>query len=177
MIERAELLVAAIAKRGMWIGLFPDDRPEAGFVNGPTISNPHITIAHLGRTHDEPKVDRAIASLAAAAFQLDAFTADVHGVARFRGSKRDGDPLVLLLKADAFRSAHAAVTASLRTNGVDFDERFAFTPHVTITRIGVDNAAMYPPVSDVRPAKFSFSTIALVCGDGRAIYNLRAPSF
>lgn len=181
MKDRDKLIENALAKRGMWIGVYADHTVPGGCLTYGKWSNedPHITLAHLGRSNTEKSVDDAIAALASAAKQTWVINARVHAVARFKGSIKEGDPLVALMRSESngFRSAHISVMAALRTRGIHADDRFDFLPHMTIARVPRTDTIEMHGLDGVTSPMWVYSSISLVCGDARATFNLSPPVF
>lgn len=178
-MDGIEHLMEQIAQgRGLWIGLFPTKRDVPIAAAGYRNIDAHLTLAHLGRHKTEHmEYAKAIAQTACEAAArisraTDVIDATLNGVARFVGGGREGNPIVLLLRGRELYKTHQTAVDALDSVKLRYDESFDFVPHVTMGRA---SAALEVKIPLVERMSIQFGSVAVVCGNYRQFYNLRAP--
>lgn len=161
-----ELLAQADAGRGLWVGLHPaTSHPFTLSVEGWHLSDPHCTLAHLGKNKPH-LVDASVRGAKFLAQQYAPVPARVGATARFKGSERDGDPLVWLLEQPKIRR----IASDLRSFvDVPDSDRFDYKPHLTLTRVP---RSIQAPTNHPPDLTLEFKSIVVVCGDARVYYPL-----
>lgn len=158
-----ELVDQVAAGRSLWVELECSLYSIA--IASPVIptSDPlHCTVIFLGRGRTPAYVDLLLDQLTRVADQTLPLTSRVSGLARFRGSERDGDPVVLLLSDAHIRTLHRNLQLRLAEGLGDWD----YTPHVTLGRVPRDVALpLYALPLDCAPV--TFSSIAACAGEAR----------
>jgi 2'-5' RNA ligase len=164
-----QLLSYAHDGRGLWIGLMPSADPIAGV--DALDPDPHVTLAHLGkRSRSTSFVLRALGAVANIAATACPIKGEVFGVARFtdRGSKHEGDPIVLLIEGRDLLKLRAEFADKL-SDLAPWLRGDPWIPHLTIGRKPSDTP--HDPLR-VELAVVTFDAIALVCGDARVTFQL-----
>lgn len=163
-LENLDQIMDAAAKgRGLWVGAFVEGAAEP--------STLHLTLAHLGKRKDRARA----ASAADACWHLAAgwpsgpVEAATWGQARL--DQYAGCVTALLISSNVLHVLHDVLISALVDRDLIPDNSFDFHPHLTVSRHDAD------AVIELRRharQKFTFPTISLVCGDGRADYTLGA---
>lgn len=156
----------ARAGRGLWIGLFPVAGTTVDGV-GRIQTDPHVTLAHLGRDNTQDTVLRALAALATVRQLYAPFDCKSNGFARFIGGGREGNPIVVLLRGGNLRRVYESTTMELSDRCVKYDRSFDFLPHITLGRTTQAEVFAAPSPQIIR-----FDRVGLVCGDAREYRTL-----
>ncbi len=179
MTEGVDALFAnAAAKRGFWAGLFPvpGSIPESLIpdrVDTPPIDDMHVTLAHFGRGTPAQTVERVITACQRAVDPpIGVITAKSWGRARLDQSR--GSVAVLLLEGHELEALQAALIQHCSEVGVNVDDRFAFHPHVTLGRYGLQETV---ELESFRTIGLHFAALSLVCGDARVDFSLGKSPF
>lgn len=170
----AALMRQAAEGRGCWIGLFTS-RKELAAIEGTkyTNSDPHLTLAHMGRKVTESQMRELSSAASDTADNSCHLLAITHGYARFRGG-RDGDPLVHLIRGEHIHATHELLVRQLRQRNIGYDDRFGFLPHITVARCpGVAGVNIEHAVAH----SWIFDRITLVCGDVRVPFEMKPLPF
>lgn len=156
---------AVAANRSLWVELELD--PSQELVSDPDLYTPstdplHVTLAFFGKGHAPATVEALYDYAHALALWLPPLELRVHGIARFRGSAAEGDPVVLLVGHPRVR--HAA--AELR-HRFDLRSDFDYTPHLTLGRVPQGDTLPVHPYSS-RFSRLRFPSLAVCAGEQRA---------
>lgn len=151
--------------RGIWIGLFVGREVTHGRYRN---TDPHVTLAHLGRGGPPSLIDRVDQVLD---FQRkrEKIVVGVHGTARLEQSRESA--IVLLLKNDV-DDLRRSLLEHLRMDGVNVNGAFGWTPHLTLEKISTETTAELHRIAP-RSLEFSFSAMTLVVGDERKHYEFQ----
>lgn len=174
-----KLIAEARAGRGLWVGLHlfrstPDGAHTKLSVSAeyPQITDPHSTLRHLGKGSRAPiLVPAALQAALTVSQTIRSFTSRVDGCARFRGSEREGDPVVFLLGSTTFRTVRQIFDARMSELGHNLGhDYFDYKPHLTVTRVprGVTLEVTTPP-----ELHLEFRHVSVVCGDHRTYFPLK----
>lgn len=163
------LFTEAAAGRGLWIGLFPAiDEDLSTLVDGYLPTDPHCTLVHLGKSVSDYTVEQAVRASSIASLERVDVLAAVGGVARFRGSDAEGDPIVALLQHAGIRALRTRLVELL--DDVLVPQTFDYTPHVTLRRCP---RGVLESIAGVQKRVVRFSRVGVVCGDARLFLAMR----
>lgn len=137
--------------RSLWIDMSPNTSTAP--------DDPHCTLIFLGKSLTGDQLEQVLRLAEDSAYRTPSMAARIGGLARFRGSAREGDPMVWLLQAPDIRR----VADSMRLNLTwarrgDFD----YTPHVTLQRHPINLDVVVPPIDSLQP--FALDRIRVCCG-------------
>lgn len=175
-MDESSLTKQAIAGRGLYVALHQlqaSSTPDFQLVvtGYPRITDPHVTLAHLGK-QAEHYVAPALHAAHALAGLSGPIEARVGATARFRGSESAGDPIVFLLETPIIRSLAARFRDELTNTGAPVRNSgyFDYKPHVTIARVprGDDATLTHPP-----DLAIVFRSVVVVCGEARVHFPFR----
>jgi 2'-5' RNA ligase len=167
-----QLIDNAVEGRGLWIGLLLEESQPLKVFPRP-LTDPHVTLVHMGKVNDRVRVLAAMSSAYRAASEMvGPLVAKVSGYSRFCGSPAEGDPVVVLLNSVALRVTRDRMLERLRDLGAEAHQHFDYTPHVTMGRHPQgDHLTLESPVR----LSLAFDRIAVTCGEARMSLPLVAP--
>jgi 2'-5' RNA ligase len=151
-------------ERGLWIGLaLPKewsvfgDHPLSKLMT----DDAHITLAHLGRTNIESRVQRVLGVVHDVAQELFPLGAEVTGIGLFWRNRGKHTPVALVNSAALF-NLRTIICRSLEDRTIPYDIRFGFIPHVTLKEAPKDFTQGWSA-----PFSFRREHFVLVWGDQR----------
>lgn len=168
------LLEQAAAGRGLWIGLFApalDACPH--LVDGYVPDDPHCTLMHCGKYASADLVQFAREAAEVVSLEFPPIDARVGGVARFRGSDREGDPLVALLQHPTIRRAADRARLVLGSLLAPSAYAYDYTPHVTLRRVPRDGEHALVSLAPVSTRVMHLTRVGVVCGEAREYHDLQ----
>jgi len=136
------------------------------FVDSETLSDLHITLAHLGdnRTIDKLDVVRAVSEMGKYQFPIKG---KLQGLARFANG-RDVDPLVMTFDSPQMPGVYSVLCSFLDSYHIPYHKEHGFIPHMTLAYIPKD-AEM--PIDSIEPIEINFSDIYYV--DSNVWYSVQ----
>lgn len=157
MIEK--LIEQCGKNRGLWLGLYCTVQGE--YPGHPLTDvlpkDPHLTLAHFGKSNDAKTVYDVVHSAIAAKYNtFPLHNVEISGSGHFWHGKR-ATPVVLINSADLF-NLRADLLAELFRRRVRYDDRYGFIPHITLP------LTEEPPIL-ARPMLVTIPTIRVVHGD------------
>lgn len=166
------VLAAVAAERSLWVELECPDLPPSFLSHRVTpVTDPsHATLLFLGKGLT-PESVTLLVDLVAEMASHDAaapLVSRVGGVARFRGSAAEGDPVVLLISDLRIRRLHEVLRERLEMPSPTWD----YTPHVTLGRVPRSELVAFdlPVLGTV-----TFPSVAVCAGEARVSMPLGAP--
>lgn len=155
-----KVAAAVAANRSLWVEL---ECPTFAYASPPGITlvtDPmHCTLLFLGKGASPEYLEKVC--LAVRRLSFEPFESRLSGLARFRGSEKEGDPIVLLLSDPRIREMNSRLIKELHFTGGDWD----YTPHISLGRVGKYHNLMTHP----HPAnnRVRFTGIAVCAGEDR----------
>lgn len=159
-----ELIKNAEAGRGLWIGMYPEILESPSQILAFLPKEPHITLCHLGKKNDMDRVCAAMRAVAWGQSQVR-FRAEITGAGCFwHGPTRK--TYVALVNSPILCSLREKLLLGLKNEGVTFDDRYGFIPHISLDQEAVldqprASLMLGPSIS------IEFRRIVVVCGDER----------